>query len=179
MVLKPEEELPENKPKEIESEIDKLLKQLEEKKTEAEANLAGWKRAQADFINFKRRCELDREETVKYCTTDLLLKILPVLDDFERAEAAIPPDPANKCYLDGMKMVERKLKSFLEGQGVTDIKALGETFDPNMHEAVMQAEGEEGKVVKEFEKGYKLYDRVIRASKVAVGTGKTAEEKEE
>ena len=179
MVPKPEAELPENEPKEIESETDRLIKQLEEKKIEAEANLAGWKRAQADFINYKRRAEQEKEDTVKYCTTNFITNILPVLDDFERAEATIPPDQANKCLLDGMKMVERKLTSFLEGQGVTEIKALGEPFDPNIHEAVMQANGEEGIVVKEFEKGYKLYDRVIRASKVAVGTGKTVEEKEE
>jgi molecular chaperone GrpE len=78
-----------------------------------------------------------------------------------------------------MKMVDKKLRSFLEAQGVTEIKALNQPFDPNLHEAVMQADGQEGIVAKEFEKGYKLNDRVIRPSKVAVGTGKTAENKEE
>jgi molecular chaperone GrpE len=157
----------------------KLKEELEKAKAEAEEYLAGWKRAQADFINFKRRSEQEKEDTVKYCTTNFILKILPVLDDFERAEALIPPEQTNACVLDGMKMVERKLRSFLEGQGVSVIKALGEPFDPYMHEAVTQADGEEGIVVNEFEKGYKLYDRVIRASKVAVGTGKQAKEKEE
>ena len=67
----------------------------------------------------------------------------------------------------------------MEGQGLTEIKALGEPFDPNVHEAMMQAEGDEGTIVKEFQKGYKLNDRVIRHSKVGVGNGQHESEKEE
>ena len=175
----PETEQPETEQVKHESKNHKLKEDLEKAKAEAEENLAGWKRAQADFINFKRRSEQEKEDTVKYCTTNFILKLLPVLDDFERAEAAVPQDQANACVVDGMKAVERKLRNFLEAQGVTEIKALGEPFDPNFHEAMIQADGEEGIVVNEFEKGYKLYDRVIRASKVAVGTGKQAKDKEE
>jgi molecular chaperone GrpE len=180
----PEAEQPETKHLESERmkpepKHQKLKEELVKAKAEAEEYLAGWKRAQADFINFKRRTEQEKEDTIKYCTTNFILKILPVLDDFERAETLIPPEQANPSLLDGMKAVERKLRSFLEGQGVSAIKALGEPFDPNVHEAVIQADGEEGIVVNEYEKGYKLFDRVIRASKVAVGTGTQAKEKEE
>jgi molecular chaperone GrpE len=165
------------------AELEELKKELETAKADAESNLNGWKRAQADFINFKRRTEVEKEETIKYCTTGLITNILPVLDDFARAEAAIPQDKDNSRFLDGMKMVERKLRNFLEGQGIAEIKTEGEMFDPNLHEAVMQMDGEEGMIIKEFEKGYKLYDRVIRASKVAVGNGNikedTVEKKEE
>ena len=162
-----------------ESEVEKLKNELEAKQAEAEANLSGWKRAQADFINYKRRCEQEKEETIKYSNTNFILNILPLLDDFERAYLVIPSDQSGSRLLDGLKMVERKFKSFLEGQGVTELKALGEQFDPNLHEAVLQVDGEEGKVIQEFEKGYKLYDRVIRASKVGVGRGKPAKEKED
>ena len=161
-----------------ESEAETLKKQLAEKEAEAGVNLAGWQRAQADFINYKRRVEADKEDTIKYANNEFIRKILPVLDDFERAFASIPHDQASVKILEGMKLVERKFRSFLESQGVTEIKALNQPFDPNLHEAVMQAEGEEGIVVKEFEKGYKINDRIIRPSKVVVGTGKT-ENKEE
>jgi molecular chaperone GrpE len=184
MMPTPEGENSDAKSEEIEqetaeSEVEKLKKELEEKQAEAEANLAGWKRAQADFINYKRRCEQEKEETIKYSNTNFILNILPLLDDFERAYSVISTDQSGSRLLDGLKMVERKFKSFLEGQGVTEVKALGEQFDPNMHEAVLQVDGEEGKVIQEFEKGYKLYDRVIRASKVGVGKGKPAKEKED
>ena len=157
----------------VEAELEKIRTELEAAKTEAEGYLDGWKRAQADFINYKRRAEQEKEDTIKYANTSFILNILPILDDFERAKANLNSEDG-ASFMDGIKLVERKLKSFLEGQGVSEIKALGEPFDPNVHEAVLRAEGEEGMVVQEFEKGYKLHDRVIRASKVAVGTGETA-----
>jgi molecular chaperone GrpE len=162
-----------------ESEVERIKQELEEKKAEAEDNLAGWKRAQADFINYKRRNEQEKEETIKYTNTNFILNILPLLDDFARAYSVISPDQSGSQLLEGVRMIERKFKNFLEAQGVSEIKALGEQFDPTIHEAVLQVEGEEGKVIQEFEKGYKLYDRVIRASKVGVGMGKTVKEKED
>lgn len=162
----------------IESEIEMLRKSLAEEKAKAETYLAGWQRAQADFINYKRRGEQEKEDTIRYANGEFIRRILPVVDDFERAFATIPADQANDGWRQGMKMVERKLKAFLEGQELSEIKALGEKFDPNVHEAVMPGEGEEGVVVKEFQKGYKLGDRVIRPAKVVVGSGIKKEEKE-
>ena len=101
------------------------------------------------------------------------------MDDFERAFDHIPHDEAKVSWVKGMKALERKFRNLLEGEGLTEIEALGETFDPNLHEAVIQAEGEEGIIVKEFEKGYKLKDRVIRHSKVVVGNGQHESNKEE
>jgi molecular chaperone GrpE len=180
-ILRPENELPEKEPvAELpeKTETETLKKQLAEKEAEADANLAGWQRAQADFINYKRRIEADKEDTIKYANNEFIRRILPILDDFERAFASIPSDQASVKILDGMRLVERKFRNFLEFQGVTEINALNQPFDPNLHEAVMQAEGEEGIVVKEFEKGYKINDRVIRPSKVVVGTGKTDNKEE-
>lgn len=177
-ILKPEEELPAKEPEHV-PDLEKIQKELAEEKAKAESYLAGWQRAQADFANYKRRVDAEKEDTIKYANNSFILKILPVLDDFERAFAAMSVEESGSCIYDGMKLVERKLKSFLESQGVSEIEALGEPFDPNVHEAVTQTEGEDGIVTREFEKGYKINDRVIRPSKVAVGSGMTAEQKEE
>lgn len=158
--------------------IEELRQALAEEQTKAEANLANWQRAQADFINYKRRSEQEREELAKFANTTLILSILPILDDLERAFASIPPRLAKAGWIDGIRLIDRKLRANLELQGVTEIKALGEPFDPNLHEAAMHGNGEEGIVVGELEKGYKMHDRVIRPTKVIVGNGEEEEKKE-
>jgi molecular chaperone GrpE len=148
-----------------------LKQALAEAQEKAEANLAGWQRAQADFVNYKRRTEREMKESRQYATGALVLDLLPVLDDFERALAAIPEEESQMSWMEGIQAIERKLRATLEAQGVAQIKAVGEPFDPHVHEAVMQAPGEEGMVVEEVQKGYQLHDRVIRPAKVVVGRG--------
>ncbi len=148
-----------------------LAQALDKETARAEANLAGWQRAQADYINYRRRSEQEKEEVVKFANTVLVLSLLPILDDWERAFAAIPPELAGADWVDGIRLIDRKLRATLEAQGLTQIEALGETFDPNLHEAVRQDSGREGIVVGEVEKGYKFRDRVIRPAKVVVGNG--------
>jgi len=174
----PEEEQTKEEPgfSEIED-IETLKQALSEEKARAEANLAGWQRAQADFINYKRRSEQDKEEVSQFANAILVLNLLPILDDWERALASIPDDLADLSWVDGVRLIERKLRSVLEAQGLSPIEAVGEPFDPNLHEAAMQGKGEEGIVVGELQKGYKFRDRVIRPAKVVVGNGE--EEKEE
>ncbi len=147
---------------------------LAAEKKKAEEYLASWQRAQADFINFKRRSEQERLEFNKFANASLLLGLLPVLDDLERALAAIPPEFAGHDWVDGVRLVERKFKSSLEGQGVKPILALGMAFDPNFHEAVREDKGPEGIVMQEFQKGYKLNDKLLRPAKVVVGNGEEA-----
>jgi molecular chaperone GrpE len=151
--------------------IETLKKLLAETQAKAEANLAGWQRAQADFINYKRRSEQEREELAQLANSVLILSLLPVLDDFERAFVSIPPKLEKMSWMDGIKLVERKLWASLEAQGLSPIKALGEPFDPNLHEAVRQDNGKEGIVIEEVQKGYNLHDRVIRPAMVVVGNG--------
>lgn len=151
-------------------------KALAEAKQKSEEYLDSWKRTQADFINYKRRTEQERLETSKYANSQLILSILPVLDDFERAFDSISPKFSKSNWTEGLRLIERKLKTILETQGLSPIKALGETFDPNLHEAAMHGKGEEGKVVRELRKGYKLSDKVIRPSTVVVGNGEPVEE---
>jgi molecular chaperone GrpE len=151
--------------------VETLKELLAEMQAKAEANLAGWQRAQADFINYKRRSEQERAEMAQFANSVLVLSLLPVLDDFERAFIAIPPRLEKMSWVDGIKLVERKLWASLEAQGLSPIKALGEPFDPNLHEAVRQDKGKEGIVIEEVQKGYRLHDRVIRPTMVVVGNG--------
>ncbi len=159
--------------------IEALKQTLAEEKAKAETNLTGWQRAQADLINYKRRSEQEKEEVGKFANSVLMLSMLPVLDDLERAFTSIPARLAKLSWLDGIMLIERKLRATLEGQGLSQIKAAGEPFDPNLHEAVMQRKGKEGMVIEELQKGYRLHDRVIRPTMVVVGNGEEEEEEKE
>jgi len=159
--------------------IEVLKQTLAEEKEKAEGYLANWQRAQADFINYKRRSEQEREEISQFANATLMFSLLPILDDLERAFTAIPPHLARLSWVDGIRLIERKLRANLEAQGLSQIKALGEPFDPNLHEAAMHGKGKEGIVIDELQKGYKLHDRVIRPAMVVVGDGEEEEEKEE
>jgi len=158
--------------------IESLKQALAEEKGKAEGYLANWQRTQADFINYKRRNEQEREEFNKFASTGLVLSLLPILDDLERALASIPVKSAKLTWVDGIRLIERKFRVSLETQGLTLIKALGEPFNPNLHEAVRQDKGKEGIVISELQKGYKFHDRVIRPTMVVVGNGEEVAKEE-
>lgn len=163
---------PEEEPT-AEEEPESLEEALAEAKQKVEQYLANWQRTQADFVNYKRRSEQEREEIGKFAKSQLILNLLPVLDDIERAFESITPQVARLKWVEGIRLIERKLRSALEAEGLSQIDALGEPFDPNVHEAAMHSKGEEGMVVQELQKGYMLNDRVIRPSMVVVGNGET------
>lgn len=154
-----------------------IIADLQNRLVQAEAQAAEykdqWMRAVADYRNFKRRTETERSELVRNAGAALILKLLPVLDDFERAIANIPPDIAETPWWQGTQLIAQKLRTILESEGVKPIEALGQEFNPNLHEAVIyeDAEGQEGKVIAELQRGYLLHDRVIRPSMVKVGRG--------
>jgi molecular chaperone GrpE len=156
-----------------------LEQALENERKKAEEYLARWQRAQADFANLKRRNEQERGEVIKIANAELVNSILPVLDDFSRALEHIESLAVEDSWVEGISLIERKLRAGLESQGVREIKALGEKFDPNLHEATMHGEGPEGMVIQELQKGYMLHDRVIRPSVVVVGNGETESGEEE
>lgn len=158
--------------------VEALKQALAEEKAKTESNLANWQRAQADFINYKRRSEQEKEEIGKFVNVTLMLTLLPILDDLERAFTSIPPHLVEFTWVDGIRLIERKLRASLETQGLSQIKALGEPFDPRLHEAAMHGKGKEGIVIEEFQKGYKFHDRVIRPTMVVVGNGEEEEKKE-
>lgn len=175
MVQEPEEQTTEVEAKIDEDDIKTLKGTLAEEKEKAENYLASWQRAQADFINYKRRSEQEREETGKFANATLILNLLPALDDLERALATIPNQLTEHDWVGGIRLIERKLRTSLETQGLTSIQAVGEPFDPHLHEAVRQDKGKEGMVIEEVQKGYQFHDRVIRPSKVVVGNGEEQE----
>ena len=174
-----EEQSSEVEPEMAEEDIGTLKQFLAEEKAKAEGYLANWQRAQADFINYKRRSEQEKEEIGKFANAILMLSLLPILDDLERAFTSIPPHLAQLTWVDGIRLIERKLQASLEVRGLSPIKALGEPFDPKFHEAAMHGKGKEGIVIEELQKGYKLHDRVIRPAMVVVGNGEEEEKKEE
>ena len=145
---------------------------LAEEKEKAEKYLASWQRSQADFDNYKKRSQQEKEETIEFANSVLLFNLLPIIDDLERAFTSVPAELDESHWTEGIKLIYNKLKTTLEAQGLTEIKAQGELFEPRLHEAVMQQEGEEGVVLKETQKGYKFKERVLRPSLVIVGKGK-------
>lgn len=148
-----------------------LQARVEEEKAKSDKNLANWQRAEADLANFKRRAEQERADLGRYGNVSLIRKILPVLDDFERAIESIPADVQSEGWVEGVKLIDRKLRNVLEQEGVNAIEAEGKEFDPHIHEAVMHegGEGDTDMVVQEFQRGYRLHDRVIRPAMVKVG----------
>jgi len=150
---------------------------LQEEKEKAQRLLANWQRAEADFVNYKRRVKQERDEAKRLANVALIINILPVLDDLERALSSLNIQLVGLTWFDGIRLIYRKLQLVLESAGVSLIEAEGQPFDPRFHEAVMYGEGEEGKVVAEVQRGYKLGDRVLRPAMVVVGKGK--EQKEE
>ncbi len=129
-----------------------------------------WHRSAADFANYKRRTDEERATLGQFSNALLIGKVLGVLDDFDRALESVPAD-AHDPWVEGVRLTERKLRSVLESEGVTPIEALGQPFDPNLHEAVVHeetADHPDNQVIGELQRGYRLHDRVIRPSLVRV-----------
>ncbi len=156
--------------------LDSLEEALAKEKEQSGRYLSNWQRAQADLVNYKKRVGNEQAELAKYASIPLVAGLLSVLDDFERGLQSMPSKLMGLTWLEGVFLVHRKLQGILEAHGLSEIKALGEDFDPTLHEAVMYGEGDEGKVIEEMQKGFKLHDRVIRPAMVQVGQGASKEE---
>jgi molecular chaperone GrpE len=144
---------------------------LAEEKDKAEKYLANWQRSQADLENYIKRSEQEKAETVECANRMLVSDLLPILDDLERAFASLPVELYEQNWTEGIRLIYNKIKAVLETQGLAEIEAKGECFDPCWHEAAGQLEGEEGIVVEEIRKGYKFRDRLLRPAMVMVGAG--------
>ena len=133
-----------------------------------------YKRLAADFANYRKRTEAERLDFAKFAKADLIAKLLDVLDGYDRALATVPDDVRGQPWVEGMWLVERKLRSILEAEGLEPIDSLGKPFDPYLHEAVAHVESEEpeGTVIQEHQKAYRLHDRVIRPALVTVAKKK-------
>ena len=172
----PEAEQDSEKESEGQENTEDLASALEQEKERADRNLANWQRAQADLSNYKKRVDQEKQDLAKFANAALIGSMLNLVDDFQRARSTIPDSILGMTWVEGLFLIERKLGATLEAAGLSEIKALGEDFDPNLHEAVMHGDGPEGKIVEEFQRGYKLHDRVIRPAMVKVGQGEAEEE---
>lgn len=128
-------------------------------------------RAQADFDNFRRRTQKEKEELAQYATSKLVTELLSVLDNFERALVTTPSSPESEAFVKGVNMIFRQLDGVLKSEGLTAMETVGQPFNPEYHQAIMQVESEEyeeGIVTEEVQKGYLLKDKVLRPAMVKV-----------
>lgn len=141
---------------------------LEEFKKQSEEYLNGWKRAKADLMNFQRETEKQKENWIKFANKNLILALLPLCDNFDEALKYAPEEKS--VFLEGIKQIKKQLDDLLKEFGAEKIKSLGEKFNPEIHESMVIEESEEesGIIVKEIQTGYKLNDKILRPSKVAV-----------
>lgn len=141
---------------------------------QADDNLAALQRMAADFANYRKRTDAERAEFAKFAKSDLIAKLLDVLDAYDRALATIPDELRSSSWVEGMWLIERKLRQILESEGLQAIDSLGKPFDPYQHEAVAHVESDEpeGTVISEHQKAYRLHDRIIRPAMVTVAKKK-------
>lgn len=153
------------------SEIEPLPDPMDDMERERNQYKALAQRSQADLVNYRRRVDEERQELQRNANANLLTKFLGVVDDFERAIEMLPDDAASAGWREGLMLVKRNLENVLESEGVSKIEAEGKPFDPWEHEAVHyieSTENEDGAIIQVFRDGYRLHDRVLRASQVIV-----------
>ena len=164
-------DVPQNTSAEVEqlsAEIESMKKRLAEAESKTSEYKDSWLRAQADFQNYKKRLERDNEMMYLSMKGDIIKKVLPALDDLERA---LQNRRADDPWADGIELIARKFQNMLESEGIKRIEALGSEFDPNFHEAISHepADGaKSGSVIGVVQNGYMLGERVIRPALVRV-----------
>jgi molecular chaperone GrpE len=148
-----------------------LQKEVEESKRQSQEYLDSWQRERADFLNFKKRTDKDREQAHSNAICDVIQKYLVVLDDLERALKSRPQELEGSTWVEGIEHIYRKLLSLLELEGVKLMNPENEMFDPTIHEAVVQEENPDhvsGQIIEVISPGYLIGDRVIRPARVKV-----------
>lgn len=165
-------ELPEEQ-EGAEVQLDDLTAQMEEMQKKYDALQGDYLRLMADFDNFRKRTLKEKAELIKNGGEDALKKILPVVDDFERAMSALESSNDIDAVKEGVNLIYNKFRNYLENNGIKEIPAIGEDFNDDVHEAITTFPAptpeQKGKVIDCMTKGYKLNDKVIRYSKVVVG----------
>ncbi len=161
-----------------ETEIETLRQQLAEEGKKSAEYYDQWLRSVAELRNYKKRVEQEREQWAREANAGLLVRLLPTLDDLERAMAALPDEGLlHFSWIEGIALIFRRLQAVLEQHGLQAIEATGKPFDPHFHEAVLYEEvpGEQDTIVlSELQKGYRLHERVLRPALVKVGKAAAA-----
>jgi len=156
------------------AEAQALREQLTQAQAQAAEYLDSWRRATADLSNARKRLQRELEEYRAAAAERVIEKLLPVADDVHRAFENIPADLADDDWVNGFRMIQRKLDQLLESESVSVIATAGQSFDPALHFAVSHEEAEgydEGQIIGEVAQGYRLNDKVLRASMVRVAKG--------
>ena len=166
-----------NVAQEIERQISKLEEELVAEREEKEKYISRLQRLQADFSNYKKRVDKEKERISTQATKDFVADLLPVIDNFERALGSSEDSKEAADVLEGVDMIHRQLIKLLHKNDVEEIETVGEEFDPNFHEAVMNEPSEEydsGIITEELQKGYKLGNQVIRAAMVKLAESRVS-----
>ena len=151
-----------------------LRQELEEVRAREVEYLDGWQRARAELANARKRFQREREQAYTSAKGDVLARLLPVVDDLERAFETLPRNLSGLTWIEGVALIQRKLQWLLEQDGVEAIEAPGQEFDPYLHQAVTHEPSDTvplGRVISELQKGYRMGDRVLRPSMVRVSAG--------
>lgn len=155
----------------IEEQVEFLRDALDASRKELEQSLDAAQRAQAGLVNYKRRTDDERIEQGKYANSRLISKILPVMEELDLAMTHAGESGTNDSWLEGVKLIQRKLSSLLQSEGVAEIETVGNPFNPVEHEALgtePTADYPPGHITKALRPGYRLYDRVIQPAQVMV-----------
>lgn len=161
------------------TELEELQQENERLRNEANELLDKYRRALADFSNYRKRQDRDRAQQTTLITMDVLRRFLPILDDLELALKNVPPEFADQGWVEGVVLIKRKMDSMLGEYDVEPIEAMGKPFDPNFHSALFHEESDEypaGMVMEELQRGYKLDDYVLRPTLVKVSKGPATQE---
>jgi molecular chaperone GrpE len=131
--------------------------------------LNGWKKERADFMNYKKE-EMERiKGLIQYATEEMILNMLPILDNFNIAEKGIPQELKKDSHIKGLLQIKNQILGFLKAKGVKEIKAVGSDFDPNFHEVVEEVKGKKpGIITEEVKKGYTINNKLLRPTLVKV-----------
>lgn len=145
--------------------------ELEKITTQSAANLEGWQRERAEFVNFKKRIEREQSQQRQYLTGEVIKKYLVILDDLDLALKNKPKDGEGAAWSEGIMLISRKLQTIIESEGVERIFENNIPFDPNLHEAISNEENpdvESGNIIEVVRQGYKIGDRILRPAMVRV-----------
>ncbi len=148
-----------------------LQSALEESQAQAAEYLDGWQRARAEFANYKKRVERERERIYQDAAGEIIKRYLPILDDLELALKNRPQEGEGATWAEGIELIYRKLLSILEAEGIKPMQAEGQMFDPNLHEAVTRTasdQHERDQIVEVLQQGYLIGDRVLRPARVVI-----------
>ncbi len=155
----------------FQAEVESLKQELENTRSKSEEYLDGWQRSRAEFANYKKRVEREQASIYQTTSTTIIKRYLDILDDLERALNNRPPEGDGKIWAEGIELIYRKFLSILENEGVVIMKAQGEQFDPNLHEAISSEENDEfesGQIIEVVKQGYTQGERVLRPALVRV-----------